>query len=173
MPESIWDPELHAATVAARAGQPGTRDLGGPKPFPSPGDWRDQWIYQIVLDRFNNPQAPPRFPWDSEVGVFQGGTFNGVRAQLDYLKDLGVGAIWLSPVLKNCQYNPSSYHGYGIQDFLSVDPRFASDPERAKANPLLAEQELRALVDAAHDRGIYVIFDIVLNHVGDVFAYTG
>ncbi len=173
MPESIWDPELHAATVAARAGQPGTRDLGGPPPFPSPGDWRDQWIYQIVLDRFNNPQAPPRFPWESAVNVFQGGTFNGVRAQLDYLKDLGVGAIWLSPVLKNCQYNPSTYHGYGIQDFLSVDPRFASDPERAKTNPLLAEQELRALVDAAHDRGIYVIFDIVLNHVGDVFAYTG
>lgn len=144
-----------------------------PTPFPSPADWRDQWIYFLLLDRFNNPQAPPRFaPFDGLHGVFQGGTFNGVRERLDYLQQLGVGAIWLSPVLKNCQSNPFTYHGYGIQDFLQVDPRFASDPPAASANPQLAENELRALIDAAHARGIYVIFDIVLNHAGDVFEYV-
>jgi glycosidase len=103
---------------------------------------------------------------------FRGGTFNGVREQLDYLQQLGVGALWLSPVLKNCQYSPFTYHGYGIQDFLQVDPRFASDPQAAKASPELAEAELRALVDEAHARGIHVIFDIVLNHAGDVFEYV-
>ncbi len=133
--------------------------------FPSPQDWRDSWIYFLMLDRFNNPTAPPRqMPYDSIYGQFQGGTFNGVREQLPYLKNLGVGAIWLSPVLKNCQYSQGSYHGYGIQDFLRIEPRFASSPD-------VAEQELRALVDAAHALNIYVIFDIVLNHSGDVFAY--
>jgi glycosidase len=57
-----------------------------------------------------------------------------------------------------------SYHGYGIQDFLRANPFFAD-------NPANADQELRDLVDAAHQRGLYVIFDIVLNHAADVFAY--
>jgi hypothetical protein len=107
------------------------------------------------VDRFNNPQLPPRLSWDGEHDVFQGGTFNGVRQQLDYLQQLGVGALWLSPVLKNCQYSASTYHGYGIQDFLSIDPRFASDVERAKTDPALVESELRALIDEAHARGAF------------------
>jgi glycosidase len=69
-------------------------------------------------------------------------------------------------VLKNRQTDKYSYHGYGIQDFLQPDPRFASAPEKA-------EEELRALVDEAHALGLYVIFDIVLNHAGDVFGYKG
>jgi glycosidase len=142
-------------------------------PFPSPADWRDQWIYFLLVDRFNNPSALPKnTPFDGLHGVRQGGTFDGVRAQLGYLQQLGAGAIWLSPVLKNCQYNPFSYHGYGIQDFLEVDPKFASDPEAAREHPVLAEQELRAVVDEAHARGMYVILDIVLNHAGDVFQYV-
>src|SRR5262249_11599066 len=81
------------------------------------------------------------------------------------LARLGVGAIWLSPVLQNCRRQDGTYHGYGIQHFLTVDPRFASD----KSDP---DGELRRLVDEAHARGIYVIMDIVLNHAGDVFAYV-
>lgn len=137
-----------------------------PTPFPSPTDWRDTWIYFIMIDRFNNPSSPPQKAWNAlgEEGlVFQGGTFEGIRQQLDYLEKLGVGAIWLTPPLKNCQYK-RSYHGYGIQDFLQIDPRFASDKE----NP---EAELQRLIDEAHARGIYVIFDIVLNHAGNVFTY--
>jgi glycosidase len=178
MPTSINDTEVRAVFEQAREPQTKRVLVGGkpvdvPTPFPSPEDWRDQWIYFLLVDRFNNPQAPPRVaPFDGQHGVFQGGTLNGVREQLDYLQQLGVGAIWLSPVLKNCQFSPFTYHGYGIQDFLQVDPRFASDPEAAKANPQLVENELRALVDEAHARGIYVIFDIVLNHAGDVFEYV-
>lgn len=176
MPTSIWSPEIQ--TVFDQARMPGTRrvqvgdqSIEIPSPFPSPEDWRDRWIYFIMVDRFNNPGAPPRhLPWDSEYGDFQGGTINGIRQQLDYLQKLGAGALWLSPVLKNCQYSPS-YHGYGIQDFLAIEPRFASNPAQAQQDPQLAENELRQLVDEAHARGMYVIFDIVLHHVGDVFAY--
>src|SRR5690242_5946377 len=96
--------------------------------FPSPADWRDVWIYFLLVDRFRNPEGPPaQQPWDGECGVFQGGTLAGVRASLDYLAGLGAGALWLSPVLKNCGYDPGSYHGYGIQDFGAVEPRFTSD----------------------------------------------
>src|SRR5262249_19688242 len=59
-----------------------------------------------------------------------------------------------------------TYHGYGIEDFLSIDPRFAS-------NSAAPEKELLAFINAGHALGIYVIFDIVLNHTGDVFEYLG
>ena len=137
-------------------------------PFPSPQDWRDVWIYFLMLDRFNRAdgKSPASMPYDKPFGEFQGGTFNGVKAQLDYIKGLGAGAIWLSPVLKNHQSDRGTFHGYGIQDFLRPEPRFASTPGKE-------EDELRALVDEAHARGLYVIFDIVLNHAGDVFGYKG
>ena len=178
MPTSIMSPDVQAIFEQAHSPQTKKVSVGGKTveittPFPSPEDWRDQWIYFLLVDRFNNPKGPPRFaPFDGQHGVFQGGTLDGVRQQLDYLQQLGVGAIWLSPVLKNCQYNPFTFHGYGIQDFLEIDPRFCSDPTAAKADPQIAEAELRALIDEAHARGMYVIFDIVLNHAGDVFEYV-
>ncbi len=178
MSSSLADRQIHHAIEGAGNGAaPVIRLTGGActvhKPFRSPQDWRDQWIYFLLVDRFNNADAPPRqAPWNGEHGVFQGGNLAGIRAQLDYLKQLGVGALWLSPVLKNCQYNPFTYHGYGMQDFLQVEPRFCSDPVAAAANPQKAEEELIALVDEAHARGMYVILDIVLNHAGDVFAYA-
>jgi glycosidase len=169
MPTSVWSPDIDVAIAAARA--PGTkrvrvgdRVVEVPTPFPSPPDWRDHPIYQILIDRFDNPAAAPRLSWDGAHGTFQGGTFEGIRRRLDYLRNLGVGALWLSPVLKNRPSDRFSHHGYGIQDFLAVEPRFATAPERAAG-------ELRALVDEAHARDLYVIFDVVLNHAGDIFAY--
>ena len=135
------------------------------KPFPSPLDWRDFPIYFVMIDRFDNPDSPPRSQWDKATGDSQGGTFEGVRRRLSYIKDLGAGAIWLSPVLKNVQFKkPFNYHGYGIMDFLELDPRFGTSPE-------LAESEFDALVNEAHARGLYIILDIVINHAGDLFAY--
>lgn len=137
-------------------------------PFPSPADWRDQVIYFIMVDRFNNPRAKPvHAPYDDpDYGLYQGGKFAGIREQLGYIKNLGAGAIWLSPVLKNLPWDKASYHGYGIHDLLRANPQFALDANKA-------DEELRELVDAAHQAGLYVIFDIVLNHTGNVFAYTG
>lgn len=60
----------------------------------------------------------------------------------------------------------------GFRIFLEFDPRLASDPSAARDDPSFVEGELTDLVDAAHARGMYVIFDVVLNHVGDVFEYA-
>jgi glycosidase len=161
MPDSLYSPDfqdIYDRAVASAGTAAGC--------FPSPPDWRDQSIYFLMVDRFNNPAAPPRHTPFDDPGFdgYQGGTFAGVREKLPYIKDLGAGAIWLSPVLKNLPFASSSYHGYGIHDFLRAEPRFAS-------NPANADGELRDLVDAAHAVGLYVIFDIVLNHTGDLFAY--
>src|SRR5262249_23668589 len=90
-------------------------------PFPSPTDWRDCWMYFLMVDRFANPKADPKFQWNRNYDFRQGGTFKGVTNQLNYLHDLGVKALWLSPVLKNphpdWRYN---YHGYDTQDFLHI-----------------------------------------------------
>jgi glycosidase len=137
-------------------------------PFPSPMDWRDCWMYLLMLDRFANDQALPNWPWNKQYDRRQGGTFKGVTDQLNYLEGLGVKAIWLSPVLKNprpdWQYN---YHGYDTQDFLHLDERFGSDGTLASA-----EKELSELVEQAHGRGIFIILDIVLNHAAMVFDYV-
>lgn len=130
-----------------------------PVPFPSPEDWRDRAIYFLLVDRFNNPdetRVPPSF--EEVTNTALGGTFKGITSRLDYLKSLGMGAIWLTPVFRNTK---DSIHGYSIQDFLNVDPRFGT------------EADLNELIDQAHARGIYIIFDIVINHAGDVFSYTG
>jgi hypothetical protein len=145
-----------------------------PYPYPSPVDWRDNWIYFLMIDRFNNPATPPSSlnanspsEWDRQYEFRQGGNFKGIEQQLDYIASLGAGAIWISPVLKNPKPNEKyNYHGYAAQDFLSLDERFASDGTLATA-----EKEFTALVEAAHARGLYVIVDIVINHSARVFDY--
>lgn len=184
MQTSVFAPEIQSLfdSLGIRGQRSVTVD-GRPQnilvPFPSPADWRDTWIYFLMVDRFNNPVAPPNstiatppIAFDQPFGEFQGGTFDGIRQKLGYLRDLGVGAIWLSPVLKNCQYEATTFHGYGIQDFLHAEPRFSSNPTVARTNPKLADDELRALVDEIHARGMFAIFDIVLNHAGNVFGYV-
>lgn len=142
-------------------------------PFQSPADWRDQIIYFIIVDRFNNPAAlPVHTPYDDATPaaqLYQGGKFKGIQQQLPYIKNLGAGALWLSPVLKNIPVDQGCYHGYGIHNFLRANPKFCTDT----SNQDQADQELRDLVDAAHKIGLYVIFDIVLNHTGSVFTYNG
>lgn len=170
MTTSIRDPQVQVTINAVRSSSRTKRVM------PSPEDWRDLVIYFLLVDRFNNPanaprstQASPPIAFDAPYGSFQGGTIEGVTQKLDYLKDLGVGAIWISPVLCNVQSlngqpNDGTYHGYGIQNFLRIDPRMVSNPENA-------DEELINLIEKAHDRGIYIILDIVLNHAGDVFSY--
>ncbi len=173
MPVTFQDEEFVRALAQARrprriavsVGAPEGKHRHVPKPFPSPIDWRDHWIYFVMVDRFNNPRDKPHELWDRALDGRQGGTLEGLRQQLEYIKQLGAGAIWLTPVLKNPQVPANgSYHGYGIQDFTRVDPRLGSSPD-------MAEAELERLVDEAHARGLYVILDIVINHAGNVFVY--
>jgi glycosidase len=177
IPSNIFAPEIARAFIEAReaAAKGKTRNVtvNGTVvpvsyPFPSPTDWRDCWMYFLMIDRFANDKVPPKHAWNLECNFPQGGTFKGVTSQLNYLQELGVKALWLSPVLKNSrpdwEYN---YHGYGTQDFLHIDGKFGSDGTLATA-----EKELAELIAQAHGRGIYVILDMVLNHASRVFDYV-
>jgi glycosidase len=125
-------------------------------------------MYFLILDRFANDRFPPNGVWNQRYEYRQGGTFKGVTAHLDYLKELGVKALWISPVLKNSRPDwPYTYPGYDTQDFLHIDERFGSD-----GTLVTAERELEELVEQAHARDIYVIVDMVINHAGRVFDYV-
>jgi hypothetical protein len=171
--KDVFAREIEQAFARARDGKTRNVTVNGTSvpvqyPFPSPPDWRECWMYFLMVDRFANPQATPNSGWNERYDYRQGGTFKGVTDQLNYLHELGVKALWLSPILKNprpdWQYN---YHGYDTQDFLNIDERLGSDGTLATA-----ESELKELVAQAHGRGIYVVLDIVLNHAGRVFDYV-
>ena len=166
MPTSLFDAEV------SKILDPATWVASGASLTPSPADWRDHWIYFLLVDRFNNPSGPPS-PATLPCNTYQGGSFEGIKDKLPYLKGLGVGALWLSPVLYNPQWFRDYWGGYGITDFLRIEPRFCKDPAEALKDSDLADREFRDLVDAAHAEGIFVILDIVLNHVGDPFNYEG
>ncbi len=157
--------------------------------FPSPPAWEDEVLYFLMLDRFsdgneshyhdnegqlvNGGGTPPFQPgdrdnavqtaadrqaWFEAGGRFVGGTLAGLHSKIGYLARLGVTAIWISPIFKQLA-SQQTYHGYGIQNFLDVDPRFGS------------RDQLVELVRTAHQHGIRVVLDVILNHAGDVFAY--
>ncbi|HKY02782.1 MAG TPA: alpha-amylase family glycosyl hydrolase, partial [Burkholderiales bacterium] len=116
--------------------------------FPSPSDWRDEVLYFLLPDRFSDAQEHTRqllnrndlnaarngadgqpWRWDewarSGAERFQGGTIAGIRSKLDYLKQLNVTTLWVGPIFRQRKHL-NTYHGYGIQDFLEVDPRFGT-----------------------------------------------
>ncbi len=120
-------------------------------------------IYLMMPDRFAN--GDPKN--DSIDGMLEaanrsidrarhGGDFKGVMDRLPYLDDLGVTAIWFTPVFENdMPFSYGAYHGYAATDMYKVDRRFGSN------------QEYKALVDSAHAMGLKVIMDMIHNHVGD------
>lgn len=150
--------------------------------YPSPADWRDEILYFLLIDRFSDGQEANRplldrvnrhaarpqghdgqhWRWDrwAESGAFrwQGGTLKGVESKLDYLKQLGISTIWLSPVFKQ-RGHLDTFHGYGIQHFLEVDPHFGT------------RKDLVDLVAAAHQHSIRIILDIIFNHSGFNWVY--
>ena len=129
-------------------------------------EWREEFIYFLLVDRFHDdsPRSPTLQPGRS-AGVptpdgFYGGKLRGITSNLDYIAGLGCTAIWLSPVFEN---NPGAYHGYNVNNYLDVDPRFGT------------KQDLIDLVKAAHDRDppMRIILDVVINHSGDNWYYPG
>ncbi|MEZ4301133.1 MAG: alpha-amylase family glycosyl hydrolase [Polyangiaceae bacterium] len=125
-------------------------------------DWRDEVIYQVLVDRFADGDAGNNYRVDlTAQGHWHGGDWKGLEDNLDYLQDLGVTTLWISPVVKNVDTDAGfdGYHGYWTQDFTEVNPHFGD----------LAA--LRSLVRSAHDRDMKVILDIVTNHVGQLFYY--
>ena len=156
---------------------------------PSPAAWEDQVFYFLLVDRFSDGRedgyldlagqpvvgttplltpgdkegvlasAAASASWRAAASTWAGGTLAGVTSKIGYLKRLGVSALWISPVLRQVP-GIDSYHGYGIQNFLEVDPHFGTSAD------------LRQLVEVAHANGIYVVLDVILNHTGDVFSYA-
>jgi glycosidase len=153
---------------------------------PSPAAWEDQVLYFLLLDRFSDgkesgghrdieaqPVKVGTTPlhtqedhgrvdydlWFRAGGGWQGGTLQGLKSKLGYLRRLGITALWVSPPFRQVAFEPT-YHGYGIQNFLDVDPHFGT------------REEFRDFVKAAHEQGIYVILDIIAHHTGNVFAYS-
>lgn len=124
------------------------------KPVP----WlRDACFYQIFVDRFCRGEAHKdegyiNLPWGEKPnpGSFAGGDLAGIRKKLPYLKELGINALYLTPIFQSI-----SNHKYDIQDYYTVDPMFGDN--RAFAQ----------LVEAAHANGIRVVLDAVFNHVSD------
>src|SRR5262249_47710830 len=122
-------------------------------------DWRDEVIYQLLVDRFgggdlnNDVGINP-----SGLGRFQGRDWQGVIDHIDYLQALGVTAVWISPVVRNVDTdaNFDSYHGYWAQDLTHTNPHFGD------------LGTLRRMVKALHEHHIKVILDIVTNHLGQV-----
>ena len=128
---------------------------------------QDDIIYFILIDRFcdgtdtNNQDVDKANP-----KAFHGGDFEGIRQRIPYLKELGITALWMTPVFHNTQ-NPQKdmwgYHGYWPHDFEAIDPHFYTPSTEI---PNGSRQHLKRLVDELHANGIKVILDMVSNHVG-------
>ncbi|MFD2096444.1 alpha-amylase family glycosyl hydrolase [Corallincola platygyrae] len=132
-------------------------------------DWRDQIIYFLMIDRFNdgdssnNDQAGYYDP--SRESHYSGGDLSGIEARVDYIKALGATSIWITPPVANQWWDPfnqfSGYHGYWTRNFMAVDEHYG-DLETYKN-----------LSHALHENGMYLIQDIVANHTGNFFRYDG
>lgn len=149
-----------ALAAVGCGGSDATADEGAPR------GWQDRFIYQILVDRFedgdpsNNVRAGVEVEPD-DLSRHQGGDWAGVTQRLDYVKRLGAGAIWISPIVRNVDRTESEdgYHGYWAEDFTEVNPRYGT------------LDELQELVRQAHARDLRVIIDVVTNHAGRVFNY--
>ncbi|KAK4188342.1 family 13 putative glycoside hydrolase [Podospora australis] len=122
--------------------------------------WRQQSIYQVVTDRFARTDLSTTAPCDTTQQVYCGGTWKGLMSKLDYIQGMGFNAVWISPIVKQIDGNSrdgSSYHGYWAKDIWTLNPAFGTSAD------------LVELSAALHARGMYLMVDIVTNHM----AYMG
>ena len=129
-------------------------------------------LYMLMPDRFaqgagHNPQVKGMRSYRedrSKPSLRHGGDLNGIREHLDYFKQLGVTALWLTPVLENDSPDDergySTYHGYATTNYYRVDPRFGSNAD------------YRRLCDEAHQKGLKVVMDMIFNHSGFEHPWT-
>ncbi|MBM7554077.1 alpha-amylase family glycosyl hydrolase [Thalassobacillus pellis] len=114
--------------------------------------WKDEMIYFIMVDRFFNGNYENDYEVDREdPKAYHGGDLEGIIQKLDYIKDLGYTAIWITPIMDN---GPKGYHGYWVKDFMKVEEHFGT------------MEDAKRLVEEAHKRDMKVLFDFVVNHTG-------
>ena len=134
-------------------------------------DWDESVVYFMVTDRFfdgneSNNTASGADTYGDNPGLYHGGDFAGVTTKLDYLQDLGVNTIWITPIVKNIAgvtvtdegkedvpYN-AAYHGYWASDFTKLNPTMGTT------------EEFKTMISEAHKRGMRIMVDIVVNHAG-------
>ena len=134
-------------------------------------DWDESIIYFMLTDRFADGNPTNNDPYgigydqitDNPRGAYQGGDFKGVTENIDYLAELGVNTIWITPIVENVGYDAShasedgtyyGYHGYWAKDFETLNPHLGT------------LEEFHELIDVAADRNIDIMVDVVLNHAG-------
>lgn len=121
-------------------------------PATNKGFSKDDLIYFILTDRFSDGDTTNNFDVDkADPRKRHGGNLKGIIDNLNYIKDIGATAIWITPVLKN---GKDGYHGYWIEDFYEVDPHLGS------------MEDMKNLVKESHKKDIKVILDYVVNHTG-------
>ena len=134
-------------------------------------DWDEAVIYFMVTDRFfdgneTNNTASGENTYGQNPGLYHGGDFAGLTQKLDYLDELGINTVWITPIVENIPgvkvtgtgsadvpYN-AAFHGYWASDFTKLNPTLGT------------EEEFRTLISEAHKRGIKIMVDIVVNHAG-------
>lgn len=134
-------------------------------------DWDEAVVYFMMTDRFfdgneSNNTASGADTYGDNPGLYHGGDFAGVTAKLDYLQDLGVNTIWITPIVDNVKgvavtdegkedvpYN-AAYHGYWASDFTKLNPTLGTT------------EEFETMISEAHKRGMRIMVDIVVNHAG-------
>ena len=134
-------------------------------------DWDEAVVYFMMTDRFfdgneSNNTASGTDTYGDNPGLYHGGDFAGVTAKLDYLQDLGVNTIWITPIVENVKgvavtdegkedvpYN-AAYHGYWASDFTKLNPTMGTT------------EEFKTMISEAHKRGMRIMVDIVVNHAG-------
>lgn len=134
-------------------------------------DWDEAVVYFMMTDRFfdgneSNNKASGEKTYGKNPGLYHGGDFAGVTAKLDYLQDLGVNTIWITPIVENVKgvavkdegkedvpYN-AAYHGYWASDFTKLNPTLGTT------------KEFETMISEAHKRGMRIMVDIVVNHAG-------
>ena len=129
-------------------------------------------LYMLMPDRFaqgagHNAQVKGMRAYKedrTQPSLRHGGDLNGIREHLDYFKELGVTALWLTPVLENDSPDDergySTYHGYATTNYYRVDPRFGTN------------DDYRRLCDEAHKKGLKVVMDMIFNHSGFEHPWT-
>ena len=134
-------------------------------------DWDEAVVYFMMTDRFfdgneSNNKASGADTYGDNPGLYHGGDFAGVTTKLDYLQDLGVNTIWITPIVENVKgvavtdegsedvpYN-AAYHGYWASDFTKLNPTMGTT------------EEFKTMISEAHKRGMRIMVDIVVNHAG-------
>ncbi|KAF9728749.1 hypothetical protein PMIN04_005929 [Paraphaeosphaeria minitans] len=113
-------------------------------------DWRSRTIYQVFTDRFARTDGNTTAPCNVANNLYCGGTWKGLEKKLDYIKNMGFTAVWISPITAQVA---NAYHGYYQNDLYSLNPNFGT------------AHDLRSLAAALHSKGMYLMVDIVPNHM--------